>query len=141
MRAIVGARLAGPRLNATLLAIFAGLALMLAAVGVAGVMAFAVARRTSELAVRQALGASPGQAMRVVLSGGLKMCAAGIVTGIAAALMLGQVLAGLLFGVTPYDVPTLAATAVALLCVAVVACWLPARRATRISPTLALREQ
>ena len=141
MRAIVGERLAGPRLNATLLAIFAGLALMLAAVGVAGVMAFAVARRTSELAVRQALGASPGQAMRVVLSGGMKMCAAGIVTGIAAALMLGQVLAGLLFGVTPYDVPTLAATAVALFFVAVVACWLPARRATRISPTLALREQ
>jgi putative ABC transport system permease protein len=141
MRAIVGARLAGPRLNAALLAVFAGLALTLAAVGVAGVMAFAVARRTSELAVRQALGASPGQAMRVVLSGGMKMCAAGIVTGIAAALMLGQVLAGLLFGVTPYDVLTLSATAVALLFVAVVACWLPARRATRISPTLALREQ
>ncbi len=141
MRAIVGARLATPRLNATLLAIFAGLALMLAAVGVAGVMAFAVARRTSELAVRQALGASPGQAMRVVLSGGLKMCIAGIATGIAAALMLGQVLAGLLFGVTPYDLPTLSATAVALLVVAALACWLPARRATRISPTLALREQ
>lgn len=141
MRTIVGARLAGPRLNATLLAIFAGLALLLAAVGVAGVMAFAVARRTSELAVRQALGASPGQAMRVVLSGGVKICVAGIATGIAAALMLGHVLAGLLFGVTPYDVPTLSATAAALFVVAVVACWLPARRATRISPTLALREQ
>ena len=141
MRTIVGARLAGPRLNATLLAIFAGLALLLAAVGVAGVMAFAVARRTSELAVRQALGASPGQAVRVVLSGGVKMCIAGIATGIAGALMLGQVLAGLLFGVTAYDVSTLSATAVALFVVALVACWLPARRATRISPTLALREQ
>ena len=67
MEAIVGRRLAEPRLNATLLSIFAGLALMLAAVGVAGVMAYAVARRTGELAVRQALGASPRQAMRVVL--------------------------------------------------------------------------
>lgn len=135
MRTIVGARLAEPRPNATLLAIFAGLALAFAAVGVAGVMAFAVARRTSELAVRQALGASPGQAMAVVLSGGLTMCVAGIAAGMAAALMFGQVLAGLLFGVTPYDVPTMVATGAAL------ACWLPARRATRISPALALREQ
>lgn len=141
MRTIVKTRLAEPRLNATLLAIFAALALMLAAVGVAGVMAFAVARRTSELAVRQALGASPGQAMRVVLSGGLKMCVAGIATGIVAALALGQVLAGLLFGVTPSDVPTLVLTAATLSAVAALACWLPARRATRISPTLALREQ
>ncbi|MBK5299102.1 MAG: ABC transporter permease [Vicinamibacteria bacterium] len=141
MRAIVRTRLAEPWLNATLLAIFAALALALAAVGVAGVMAFAVARRTSELAVRQALGASPRQAMAVVLSGGLKMCVAGIAAGTVSALMLGQVLAGLLFGVTPYDVPTLAATGAAMFAVAALACWLPARRATRISPTLALREQ
>ena len=141
MRTIVRAQLAEPRLNAMLLAIFAALALALAGVGVAGVMAFAVARRTSELAVRQALGASPRQAMAVVLSGGLKMCVAGIAAGTVAALMLGQVLAGLLFGVTPYDVPTLAATGAAMFAVAAVACWLPARRATRISPTLALREQ
>jgi ABC-type antimicrobial peptide transport system permease subunit len=104
-------------------------------------MAFAVARRTSELAVRQALGASPAQAMRVVLSSGLKMCGAGIAAGTVAALMLGQALAGLLFGVTPYDVPTLVATGAVLLAVAALACWLPARRAARISPTLALREQ
>lgn len=79
--------------------------------------------------------------MRVVLSGGLKMCVAGIATGIVAALALGQVLAGLLFGVTPSDVPTLVLTAATLSAVAALACWLPARRATRISPTLALREQ
>jgi len=141
MRTIVGARLAGPRLNATLLAAFAALSLLLAAVGVAGVMAFAVARRTSELAVRQALGASPAQAMRVVLSGGVKMCLAGIAAGVAGALMLGQVLAGLLYGVTPHDKSTLVCTVAVLCAVALLSCWLPARRATRISPTLALREQ
>ena len=104
MSTIVGRRLAEPRLNATLLSIFAGLALTLAAVGVAGVMAYAVARRTGELAIRQALGASPRQAMRAVLAGGLKVCTAGIAAGLAGALALGQSLAGLLYGVAPRDV-------------------------------------
>ena len=141
MSTIVGRRLAEPRLNATLLSIFAGLALALAAVGVAGVMAYAVARRTGELAIRQALGASPRQAMRVVLAAGLKVCVAGIAMGLAGALALGQSLAGLLYGVAPRDLTTLMTTSLALAAVAAVACWLPARRATRISPTLALREQ
>jgi ABC-type antimicrobial peptide transport system permease subunit len=140
MAAIVGRRIEEPRLNATLLSIFAGLALALAAVGVAGVTAYAVTRRTGELAVRQALGASPRQAMSVVLSSGLKVCAAGIVVGLAGALALGQMLSGLLYGVAPRDLPTVGATAAALAAVAAAACWLPARRATRISPTVALRE-
>ena len=139
MSAIVGRRVAEPRLNATLLAVFAALALSLAAVGVAGVTAFTVARRTPELAVRQALGASPSQAMRLVFASGLKLCAAGILAGIAAALLLGQALAGLLYRVAPRDLPTLAITAATLLAVAGLACWLPARRATRISPAAALR--
>ena len=141
MEAIVGRRIAEPRLNATLLSIFAAIALMLAAVGVAGVMAYAVARRTGELAVRQALGASPRQAMAVVMASGLKVSLAGIAAGLAGALALGQSLAGLLYGVAARDVTTLSATCVALFAVAAIACWLPARRATRISPTLALREQ
>jgi putative ABC transport system permease protein len=141
MAAVVARRLDEPRLNATLLAIFAGLALALASVGVGGVMAYAVTRRTGELAVRQALGASPRQAMHVVLAGGLKVCAAGIIAGLAGALALGQSLASLLYGVAPRDLTTLIATSLALTAVAAVACWLPARRATRISPTLALREQ
>ena len=141
MEAVVGRRLDEPRLNATLLSIFAGPALVLAAVGVGGVMAYAVTRRTGELAVRQALGASPRQAMHVVLASGLKVCAAGIVAGLAGALALGQSLSGLLYGVAPRDLTTLMATSLALAAVAAVACWLPARRATRISPTLALREQ
>ena len=119
MSTIVGRRLAEPRLNATLLSIFAGLALTLAAVGVAGVMAYAVARRTSELAVRQALGASPRQAMAVVMSSGLKVSMAGIVAGLAGALALGQSLSGLLYGVAPRDLTTLVAT---------VWRWLPWRR-------------
>ena len=141
MEAIVGRRIAEPRLNATLLSIFAAIALMLAAVGVAGVMAYAVARRTGELAVRQALGASPRQAMAVVMSSGLKVSMAGIAAGLAGALALGQALSGLLYGVAARDLPTLSATCAALFAVAAIACWLPARRATRISPTLALREQ
>ena len=140
MSTVVGRRLAEPRLNAMLLSIFAGLALTLAAVGVAGVMAYAVTRRAGELAIRQALGASPHQAMRVVLAGGLKVCTAGIAAGLAGAVALGQSLAGLLYGVAPRDVTTLSAASLALAAVAAVACWLPARRATRISPTLALRE-
>ena len=91
MSTVVGRRLAEPRLNAMLLSIFAGLALTLAAVGVAGVMAYAVARRTGELAIRQALGASPGQAMRVVLAGGLKVCTAGIAAGLAGCAGAGPV--------------------------------------------------
>ena len=140
MEAIVGRRIAEPRLNATLLSIFAAIALLLAAVGVAGVMAYAVARRTGELAVRQALGASPRQAMAVVMSSGLKVSMAGIAAGLAGALALGQALSGLLYGVAARDLPTLSATCAALFAVAAIACWLPARRATRISPTLALRE-
>lgn len=141
MEAIVGRRIAEPRLNATLLSIFAAIALLLAAVGVAGVMAYAVARRTGELAIRQALGASPRQAMAVVMSSGLKVSMAGIAAGLAGALVLGQALSGLLYGVAARDLPTLSATCAALFAVAAIACWLPARRATRISPTLALREQ
>ena len=141
MEAIVGRRIAEPRLNATLLSIFAAIALLLAAVGVAGVMAYAVARRTGELAVRQALGASPRQAMAVVMSSGLKVSMAGIAAGLAGALALGQALSGLLYGVAARDLPTLSATCAALFAVAAIACWLPARRATRISPTLALREE
>jgi ABC-type antimicrobial peptide transport system permease subunit len=141
MSGIVGRRIDEPLLNAVLLSPLAGLALALAAVGVGGVMAFAVTRRTSELAVRQVLGASPSQAMHLVFSSGLKVCAAGVVAGVVGALALGQMLAGLLYGIAPPDVPTLAITSGVLLAVATFACWLPARRATRISPTVALRDQ
>jgi predicted permease len=139
MRSIVSENAAEPRLNAVLLTSFAALALLLAGVGVAGVIAYAVVQRTPELAVRQALGASPRQAMQHVLSSGLRMCVLGIVAGGAAALALGRTLSGVLFGIEAQDPATFAATGVALLAIAMVACWLPARRATRIDPALALR--
>ncbi|HEY7215803.1 MAG TPA: ABC transporter permease [Thermoanaerobaculia bacterium] len=140
MRSAVAANAAEPRLNTVLVASFAGLALLLAVVGVAGVVGYSVGQRTRELAVRLALGASRGQAVRHVMSGGLAMCAMGILCGVGAALALGRALASVLFGVDAHDPLTLLGTSAALLAAAALACWLPARRATRISPSLTLRE-
>ena len=140
MGAAVAANAAAPRLNAVLLASFAGLALVLAVVGIGGVVAFSVGQRTRELAVRLALGASPGQAVRHVMRDSLPVCAAGVLCGIAAALAVGRALSSVLYGVGERDPLTLLATAAALFAAAVLACWLPARRASRISPSLTLRE-
>ncbi|HKI00373.1 MAG TPA: ABC transporter permease [Thermoanaerobaculia bacterium] len=140
LRSAIAASAAAPRLHTFLLASFAGLALLLAAVGVAGVVGYAVGQRTRELAVRLALGASPGQAMRHVLSGSLLTCAAGILVGIGAALALGRTLSGMLYGVGAHDPLTFLATAAVLLAAATIACWLPAQRATRIDPCVTLRE-
>jgi putative ABC transport system permease protein len=96
-------------------------------------------QRTPELAVRQALGASPRQAMQHVMRSGLRTCVIGIIAGGAAALALGRTLSGVLFGIDAHDSTTFVATGIALLAIAAIACWLPARRATRIDPALALR--
>ncbi len=140
MQSVVAENAAAPRLNTVLVASFAGLAVILAVVGVAGVVGYSVGQRTRELAVRLALGALPRQAVRHVMRGNLAMCAIGIVGGIGAALALGRALASVLYGVTADDPLTFLGTTVALLAAAVLACWLPARRATRISPSLTLRE-
>jgi len=140
MRSAIAANAAAPRLNTVLVASFAGLALLLAVVGVAGVVAYGVGQRTRELAVRLALGASPGQTVRHVLRGSLLTCTLGILSGLGAALALGRTLSGVLFGVGAHDPVTLIATAAALFAAATVACWLPAQRVTQISPSLTLRE-
>jgi putative ABC transport system permease protein len=140
LRNAVAASAATPRLHTVLLASFAGLALLLAGVGVAGVVGYAVGQRTRELAVRLALGAAPGRAVWHVMSGGLRVCAVGILCGLAASLALGRALSGVLYGVGAHDPLTLLATAATLLAAAAVACWLPARRATRIDPCVTLRE-
>jgi putative ABC transport system permease protein len=140
MRSAVAANAAEPRLNAVLVAFFAVLALVLAVVGVAGVVAHSVGQRTRELAVRLALGSSPGQAVRHVMRGGLATSAAGILCGIVAALALSRALSSVLFGLTASDPITFLVTSIALLATATLACWLPARRATRINPSLTLRE-
>jgi putative ABC transport system permease protein len=138
-RALVDAELARPRFNLLLLGLFAGVAIALAAVGIYGVVAYAVAQRRREIGVRIALGASGSEVVRMVLRDGMKPVAAGLVLGTAGALAIGRVMAGLLYQVEPNDPATLAAAAVVLLAVSVFACFVPARRAARIAPADALR--
>ena len=124
-----------------LLALFAGLALVLAAVGVHGVLAYLVAQRTREIGVRMALGATAGGITQLVVMQGMGLAAIGLGSGFVLALGLGRSLSGLLFGVTPTDLPTLVAVVVVLGSVAAVSIWLPARRAVRIDPLVALRQE
>jgi len=131
----------GPRLQTALLTSFAILALLLGAVGVAGVVAYTVERRTPELAVRLALGATPAQAMRNAAGGGLTASFIGLVLGLFAAWRLGQLMSTLLFEVQPNDPTVFGSAGASLLAVAVIACWLPARRATRIDPAAALKQE
>src|SRR5438477_1634323 len=127
------------RLAATLLAIFGGMALFLAAIGLYGVMSYSVSQSTRELGVRMALGATVRDLLRLVLSRGLRLTIAGVVIGAAAALMLTRLMGNLLYKVSPRDPIAFGAALIILIAVALVACFLPARRATRIDPVRALR--
>jgi predicted permease len=130
-----------PRFFAMLAMAFAVLAVTLAAIGIYGVMAYVVAQRTTEIGVRMALGATSSEVFRLVLGDGLKITAIGVVAGIAGSLLMARWMTALLFEVTPGDPATLAATAGALLLVAAAACFIPARRATRVDPMVALRAE
>jgi putative ABC transport system permease protein len=131
--------IAPQRLNATLIGLFAGLALAIATVGVAGVLAFSVSQRTNELGIRVALGAQRSQILRMILGEGIAMALVGLAVGGAAAVLLSDLLTGLLFGVEPADPATIATSALLLMAVAVVAAWVPARRAIAVDPITALR--
>jgi len=131
--------LTGWRFNATLLALFAGLALTLAAVGIYGVLAYSVTERTHEIGVRLALGATRGAVLRLVVGEGMRLTLAGIAIGLGAAWAVTQVLRGLLFGVSPHDPVTFAAIAALLATIAFIASYLPGRRATRVDPIDTLR--
>jgi putative ABC transport system permease protein len=139
MDQLVSTSVAQPRLNLSLLVAFAVLALVLAAVGVYGVMAYAVTQRTHEFGIRTALGASPTDVLKQVFLEGGRLAALGLALGLIAALLLTRLMASLLFGVSPSDPITLGLVAVILALVAFAACYIPARRAARVDPVIALR--
>jgi putative ABC transport system permease protein len=122
-----------------LLSIFGGLALVLASVGIYGVIAFAVSQRTREIGVRMALGAKPADVLRMVLREGMTLVAAGVVLGVAAALMLTRLLEGMVYGVKVRDPLIFVTVNLLLVAVSLAACYIPARRATRVDPLVALR--
>jgi predicted permease len=127
------------RLNAALVSLFGILAVVIAAVGIAGVLAFSVSARTNEIGIRMSLGADKGRVQRMVLSEGGVLLAIGLVLGVVGALLMTRLMRGLLFGVAPHDPATLAGVAVMMVLVGVAACWLPALRASRIDPAVAMR--
>jgi predicted permease len=136
---VLATSLAARRLSMILLSAFAALALILSCIGIYGVISHLVGQRTHEIGVRMALGAQSGDVMRLVLGQGTKMVLLGVVIGIAAALGLTRLMANQLFGVTSHDPLTFAAVALLLTVVALLACYIPARRAVRVDPLIALR--
>jgi ABC-type antimicrobial peptide transport system permease subunit len=139
MEQIVGNSLVRPRLYAVLLAIFAGVAVTLAAIGIFGVLAYSVTRRTQEIGIRMALGARPAQVLRLVLGRSVALTLLGIALGLGGAAAVTRSLQGMLFGLTPLDPATYAAVAVTFALVAALASYVPARRATKVDPLIALR--
>jgi predicted permease len=131
--------LSGPRFAAELLAGFGGLALLLAAIGTYGVMAYSVSQRTQEIGIRMALGAQRGNVLKLILGNGMAMVLAGIVVGLGATLILTRSISTLLYGIGNFDAISFIGAAMILILVALVACWLPARHAMRVDPIIALR--
>jgi predicted permease len=138
---VVATALGTPRFAGGLMALFAGLALALAAIGVYGVMSLAVSERAPEIGVRMALGAAPGQVIRLVVREGLVLVAAGLVCGIALALALSRAARSLLYQTAPTDPVTLCGVVAVLAAIALAAAWLPVRRALRVEPMSVLREE
>ena len=129
-----------PRMGAWLLGVFGGLAVLLAAVGIYGVLSFSTARRTHEIGIRLALGAETRDVFLLVLRDGMVLVAAGIAIGVGAGLAGGRLLGSFLYGVTTTDPPTFLLTTLLLAAVSLAACAIPARRAMRVAPIRALRE-
>jgi putative ABC transport system permease protein len=137
----IGAAVARPRFNATLLTLFAGAALLLAAIGVYGVLSYSVSSRMREIGVRLALGADAHRVIRLVLGEGVRLAAAGAIAGLVAAVVAARFVRGLVVDVSPTDPRILAASAAVMLAVAAVAAFLPARRASVVDPMVVLRQE
>jgi predicted permease len=136
---IVSDSIAQPRLNMVLMMLFGGLALLLSAVGIYGLLSYAVTQRTQELGIRMALGANMSDVLKLVLKQGMLLALIGEAIGLVAAFALTRLMRGLLFGVTPTDTSIFAGVVVVLTLTALLACWVPARRATKVDPLVALR--
>ncbi|HEX6044517.1 MAG TPA: ABC transporter permease [Pyrinomonadaceae bacterium] len=141
METVLGASVGQQRFSMLLVGLFAGLALVLSAVGIYGVMAYSVSRRSHEIGVRMALGAGAGQVLKLVLKDGMSLAFAGIAVGLLGAFALTRLMASLLFGISAKDPMTFASVAAFLAAVALIACYIPARRATKVDPLIALRNE
>jgi predicted permease len=127
------------RLNAALISLFGILAVIIAAVGIAGVLAFSVSARTNEIGIRMSLGADGGRVQRMILREGGVLLGIGLVLGVTCAFFAARVIQGLLFGVAPHDPLTMIGVAVMMAVIGIVACWIPALRAARINPAITMR--
>ena len=136
---LVGGGLVSPRFNLIVLAVFAGVALCLAAIGIYGVISYNVSRRTHEIGLRKALGADRERIVSQIVRQGFRPALAGLVLGLAGAVALTRLMAGMLYGVRPTDPVTLIAVTVGFAIIASVACWIPARRAAALEPMAAMR--
>jgi putative ABC transport system permease protein len=141
MEEVVAQSLATRRFVLLLFGLFAGLALLLALVGIYGLLSASVSQRTRELGIRIALGATPRNVGRLIVGQGLKLILSGIVIGLVSALALQRVIGKLLYGVSPTDPLTFTMISLLLIAVALLACWIPARRATKVDPLTALRSE
>jgi putative ABC transport system permease protein len=139
MDQIVARSIAPQRFNMSLIAAFAGVGLVLAAIGIYGVISYSVAQRTNELGIRIALGAQASDVVKLILRNGIKLTLIGIAVGLGGAFALTRLMVSLLFGVTPTDALTFVTVTFGLLAVALLACYIPARRATKVDPLVALR--
>ena len=138
---VLSESVSGPRFRTLVLGIFAGVALILASVGIYGVISYGVSQRTQEIGIRMALGAGTPDVLKLVVKGGMTLVLIGVVIGVTGAFALTRLLTSLLFAVTPTDAMTFASVPLLLIIVAALACYIPARRATKVDPLVALRNE